>query len=109
MNDIQAIAETMTNEFTKAVQAAARAQAATVDDIRRQYAEANAERLEGLSKVRNMREDAARLYADSLKVEEQTEAAYSARIREIDAQMDGLRMMRATRPVAVIASGERAA
>ena len=101
MNDIQAIAETMTNEFTKAVQAAARAQEATVDDIRRQLSEADADRIEGLNKVRKMREEAARIVADSLKVEEQTEAVFRERSRHISDQLNELRMMKAKGPVMI--------
>ena len=104
MTDMIEIAETIGTEFVRTVAAAAKAQEAAVDDLRRQISEANADRVEGLVKVRKMREDAARTLAESIKLEEATESAFSSRMREIDTVMDGLRMMRAKRPAIGVAA-----
>ena len=101
MTDVRSIAETMATEFVRTVEAAAKLQETVVDDLRRQIAEANADRLEGLSKVRKMREEAARIVADSLKVEEQTEAVFRERSRHISDQLNELRMMKAKGPVMI--------
>jgi len=101
MTDIKLVMETMLSEGMRAVEAAAKAQEATVDDIRRQLSEADADRIEGLNKVRKMREEAARIVADSLKVEEQTEAVFRERSRHISDQLNELRMMKAKGPVMI--------
>lgn len=89
--DIEDVASTLTNEFTAAVKAAQKAKHAAIDQIQEMRQQAAEDRAAGLARVRQMREDAGRLIAESLREEERIEAHYRSAQSEIDVAMNELR------------------
>jgi hypothetical protein len=91
MSDITAIADTLTQEFSKAVASAQKADAAELDRQIDQMKAARTTRLERLREVRRMREDAAKMIAESLRLEEEIEQDFSAAEAEQIDSLDRLR------------------
>lgn len=91
MSDMEAIAQTLANDFTATVKAAKRAQVAAIDGILSSIEDAQQARTGSYAEARRLQEDAARMAAESIRISEKADDKFWQDMQEAKAALNELR------------------